>query len=80
MTGIVKHAENAVKARQELAAVKAQASRVITDLIALVKGMYLFGDLEEMRFQGRLLRDVVIDLQAADNVADMIKAMEPTHE
>ena len=77
MTGIVKHAENAVKARRELAAVKAQASEVIGSLIGLIKCMYLFGDLEEMEFECRPVGDVIADLLSAESATEMLSAMTP---
>lgn len=78
MTGAVKHAENANKARAELASVKAQASEVIHGLVDLVKALYVFGnfdDLSELRIDGRLVSEIVPELIGAETAVEMLAAL-----
>lgn len=82
MTGPVKHAENAVKARRELEAVKTLSSLLIRELVALIRAMYLFGPkgLELMSFDGRECALIVADLEAATTAQEMLAAFRKPDE
>ena len=78
MTSIVKHAENANKARRELAAVKEVASVCITEMQAMIKAMYVFGGrgIESVEVDGRRLDKLVPELIAAESATEIAALFE----
>jgi hypothetical protein len=80
MTSAMKHAENAVKARKDLAAVKDVASTCIIEMMELIKAMYVFGTFGDLEVNGKPLNEIVPALlatQSAAGIAELFRTPTP---